>query len=153
MKLFYSISILLITVFGSHQLYSQNAKQKTNYKVVASCYPYITAMGKGKGIVFRVDIINNSKTNFTIDSFFVNSQSLPFVINNNPKGMSLESNYFKLKEDPSFRKEGEKVIEPSEINDDIIVQKKFNPSWVILTKDGKKIKLSIEKYSIIKQKN
>lgn len=149
MKIFYFYSIFLIAIFSNHNLFSQTRKSKSSYKVSATYYPYTTAMGKGKGIIFKVDVFCKSIKKFTIDSFFVNSKSLPFILKNNSKGVSVESNYLKSKEDPSVPSNGTEMKIPNEISDEIIVKQKFYPSWIIINQQGKYIKLYIKNYSII----
>ena len=152
MKIKYIYLFLLIAIFGNRQLFSQN-KSKTNFKIIASYYPYTTAMGKGKGIIFRINIFSKSTNKISIDSFFVNSKSLPFIIKNNLNGVSIESNYLKSKDEPSALIDGNETKIPNEINDKIIVQKKFYPSWILVNQKGKHIKLYIKKYLLTEQKS
>jgi hypothetical protein len=107
--------------------------------------PYITAMGKGKGIIFRVKISNINFDNFSIDSFIINNKSLPYTQNSNDSFVEIESNYFKSTESPEIYVDSKnKVIK--EIDDSIITDQNFYPSWVIITSKNKKIKLIIANY-------
>ena len=139
---------MLAFVFGSDKLFSQNTPSKSPHSITATYYPYVTALGKGKGIIFIVNIKSKTKHLTTIDSFFVNAKSLPFIVKNTPTGLSLESNYMKSKEEPSYTP-GVAAKEPKEINDEILVKNKFYPSWIICTVDGKQFKWAIKKYFML----
>jgi hypothetical protein len=127
-----------------------NSNQKTivyqeKNRIIATYTPYITAMGKGKGIIFRVKISNINFDNFSIDSFIINNKSLPYTQNSNDSFVEIESNYFKSTESPEIYVDSKnKVIK--EIDDSIITDQNFYPSWVIITSKNKKIKLIIANY-------
>jgi uncharacterized membrane protein YcgQ (UPF0703/DUF1980 family) len=127
-----------------------NSNQKTivyqeKNRIIATYTPYITAMGKGKGIIFRVKISNINFDNFSIDSFIINNKSLPFTQNRNDSFVAIESNYLKSKKEPSFSDDSKLEI-TEEIEDPIILNQKFYPSWIIITNNIEKIKLIIENY-------
>ena len=151
MKIFYFYSIFLIAIFCNKNLFSQTRNCKSSYNVTATFYPYTTAMGKGKGIIFRINIVNKLSRKCSIDSFFVNSKSLPFTVKNNSNGISLESNYLENTSEPTLNKDGS-TNKPKEIDDEIITQHKFSPSSILINESGNKIKLRIETFSEIKQK-
>lgn len=119
------------------------------YKINATYTPYITAMGKGKGVIFRVKISNISLDKFSIDSFIINNKFLPFTQNSNDSFVEIESNYFKRTESPEMNVDSKnKVIK--EIDDSIIINQNFYPAWVIVTNNNQKIKLNIDKIKPIK---
>lgn len=131
-----------------------NSNQKTivyqeKHEINATYTPYVTAMGKGKGIIFRVKISNISFDQWSVDSFIINNKSLPFTQNSNDSFVAIESNYFKSTESPEMYVDSKnKVLK--EIDDAIIKDQNFYPSWVIITSKNKKIKLIIEKFKTTK---
>lgn len=143
------IILLLISFFVLYSCVSKsNIKAqslKTEHKTEATYTPYLTAMGKGKGIIFRVKFLNNNAANITVDSFVINNKSLPFTIKNIDGYIEIESNYLKLKKAPSFSDDSKSEI-TKEIEDPIIIDQKFYPSWIIITSNNEKIKLIIENY-------
>jgi hypothetical protein len=108
-------------------------------------------MGKGRGIIFRINISNNDKNTFTIDSFFVKNTLMKFSIKQTSVGLIIESNYLVNTSEPSLNKDGS-TNKPREIDDEIITHRKYYPSWIIIDQAGKKIKVKIENYTEIKQK-
>ncbi|MEY3421368.1 MAG: hypothetical protein RIR48_1660, partial [Bacteroidota bacterium] len=86
----------------------------------------------------------------TIDSFYVNSKSLSFVTKKIDNGLSLESNYLINISNPYINPDGSTTIE-KEVDDPIINQNSFYPSWVILNQNGKLIKAQVEQFFEIKQ--
>ena len=144
-----SIIILLFSFFILYSCVSKsNIKSQANknaYETEATYTPYLTAMGKGKGIIFRVKFLNNNAANISVDSFIVNNKSLPFILKNNNNFIEIESNYLKSKKAPSFSDDSKSGI-TKEIEDPIIIDQKFYPSWVIITSNNEKIKLIIENY-------
>jgi len=127
-----------------------NSNQKTKvyqeeYKINATYTPYVTAMGKGKGVIFRVKISNINFDQWSVDSFIINNKSLPFTQNSNDSFIAIESNYFKQIESPEMNIDSKnKVVK--EIDDSIITDQNFYPSWVVITSQNKKIKLIIANY-------
>jgi hypothetical protein len=127
-----------------------NSNQKTivyqeKYKINATYTPYITAMGKGKGVIFRVKISNINFDNFSVDSFIINNKSLPFTQNSNDSFVAIESNYFKRIESPSNAVDSKNNV-VKEIDDSIITDQNFYPAWVIVSNNNEKFKLIIEKF-------
>lgn len=128
-----------------------NSNKKTKvyqeeYKINATYTPYVIAMGKGKGVIFRVKISNINFDQWSVDSFIINNKPLPFTQNSNDSFVAIESNYFKRIETPEMNVDSkDKVIK--EIDDSIIIYANFYPSWVIITSKNKKIKLIIENYT------
>ncbi|MFZ4798159.1 MAG: hypothetical protein ACOYMA_11745 [Bacteroidia bacterium] len=143
---------IILLLFSFLVLFScaskSNIKAQSNknvYETEATYTPYLTAMGKGKGIIFRVEFLNNKAANITVDSFIVNNKSLPFILKNNDNFIEIESNYLKSKKAPSFSDDSKSGI-IKEIEDPIIINQNFYPSWIIITINNEKIKLIIENY-------
>ncbi|MCX6185427.1 MAG: hypothetical protein NTU43_00325 [Bacteroidetes bacterium] len=109
---------------------------------------YNTAMGKGKGIIFRFQILRqNTRLNnkITIDSFYVNSIAIPFLTRRDGYSFSIEANYLKNISEPIID-----TKTPSTFQDDIISKHKFKPSWVLLTINDHREKILIKKFKEIK---
>ncbi len=150
MKLIYLfITTIIILSFKSHP---HQLKDETSYRVKANFLAYQTAMGKGKGIIFRLTISNsNLKNDFTIDSFYVHNKSLPFIIKKIKNGMTLESNYLLSKPEPSLSSDTKKTENIIQNNDVIIDKHLFTPSWVIINHEGKTNKILINKFDKIEE--
>jgi hypothetical protein len=150
MKLSYLfITAIIILSFKSHP---HQLKDETSYRVKANFLAYQTAMGKGKGIIFRLTISNsNLKTDFTIDSFYIHNKSLPFVIKKIKNGLTLESNYLVSKPEPSLSSDTKKTENLNPTNDVIIDKHQFAPSWIIINHQGKTNKILINKFDEIKE--
>jgi hypothetical protein len=140
--------IIFLLVFFCVSCVSNNKTQNNNLsiKLVAHYSTYVTAMGKGKGIIFKINISNIVAENFKIDSFYVNGKPMDFVINlKNENQFELESNYLKSIEEPGFSTDS-KDNQGNEIKDELIVNQQFYPSWIVVTNKHQKIKLTINNY-------
>ncbi len=144
------IFILFAFISMSCKTKSNNLISNEKFKISATYSKYVTAMGKGRGIIFRLQILSKKAIDITIDSFYVNSKSLSFVTKKIDNGLSLECNYFINISDPYINPDGSNTIE-KEVDDPIIKQNSFYPSWVILNQNGKLIKAHIEQFFEIKQ--
>lgn len=103
-------------------------------------------MGKGKGIIFKINISNFESENFHVDSFYVNGQPMNFVVNRkNETLFELEANYLKSIVEPSFSADS-KNNQVKEISDELIVNHQFYPSWIVISNTNQKIKLTIDNY-------
>ncbi len=109
---------------------------------------YNTAMGKGKGIIFRFVLANKNNEDVCIDSIYINNKLMPFVTKKNGNDLAVEINYLVNKNEPMLQANGStsKVLDI----DDKIINRLFYPSWIIITLQGEKNKLSITNYTEIK---
>lgn len=143
------IILLIASFFVLNSCVSQLNKKKqfnkNTFKVEAKYTPYLTSMGKGRGIIFRVKISNINPVDIMVDSFYINNKSLPIKVIDNKGFIEIESNYLKLKEEPSLNNNS-KVTVINEIDDPIITAQKFYPSWIIITIKNEKLKLNIENF-------
>lgn len=144
------IFILFAFISMSCKTKSNNIISNDKIKISATYSKYVTAMGKGRGVIFRLQILSNKAIDLTIDSFYVNSKSLSFVTKKIDNGLSLECNYLINISDPYINPDGSTTIE-KEVDDPIIKQNSFYPSWVILNQNGKLIKAQVEQFFEIKQ--
>src|SRR5207247_1550139 len=90
-----------------------------SFKTIATCYPYESAMGKGRGILFRVKVLGS--TGFVIDSLYVRSQPLPFIAKKIKGGWTLEANHRKASAEPSISQDG-KLNKPKETADPLFAR-------------------------------
>ncbi len=140
--------IIFLLVFHFSGCVSPKNKYICNqsFKLDAKYSTYLTAMGKGKGIIFKINISNIASVNMQIDSFYVNGKLMEFVINKkNETLLELEANYLKSVQEPGFSTDL-KDNQVKEITDDLIVNHQFYPSWIIVTNNHQKIKLNIDNY-------
>ncbi len=140
------IIFLLVCLFFS--CFSKNKIQNSNqsFKLDAQYSTYVTAMGKGKGMIFKINISNIVAANLQIDSFYVNGKPMEFVVNKkNETLLELEANYLKSIEEPGFSTDS-KDNQAKEITDDLIFNHQFYPSWIVVTNKHQKINLTINNY-------
>ena len=143
--------LFILFIFCNNFLHSQNRNTSNPFLIKATYTPYTTAMGKGKGIIFRVNISNSMNKSFTVDSFFVNNLPMKFSSKNVSKNTIIECNYLVNSSEPSLNPDGT-MNKSLEINDELINKQKFYPSWIVVEQNGKKRKIKIERFSEIKEK-
>jgi len=148
--------ILLFTLFlfaFTNKSFSQRHRpdKEQPLKIIATYTPYHTAMGKGKGIIFRINVSSKTGNKFTVDSFFVKNIPMKFLVKTVSEGLMIESNYLVNTPESSLNKDGS-INKPGEIKDEIITKLKFSPSWIIVNDGGEMLKIKIEKYTEVKQK-
>jgi hypothetical protein len=120
-----------------------------SFKIEAQYTPYITAMGKGKGIIFKINISNIASANLQIDSLYVNGKAMNFVIKKkNETLFELEANYLKTVQELGFLNDS-KNNQVNEIKDELIVNHQFYPSWIVVINNHQKINILIENYKLI----
>jgi hypothetical protein len=97
--------------------------------VSAQYQKYQTAMGKGKGMVFQINII--SKQELKVDSVVIGGKSMVFnALVGKPS--SYEVNYAINKPEPSAEQPNPRLVQ-----DPIIDEKQFQPAWVSIQIEGK----------------
>ncbi len=149
---------LLVFLFSCNILFSFSCKTKLTpktenksnqaeaiFETYSTYSTYHTAMGKGRGVVFKVTVGSQPEADFKVDSFVVNSIPLTFAILRKDRQIMVESNYLKSREDELVGANG-KVIPAKEINDPILTENKYYPAYLIVTQNNKKIKLIIENF-------
>ena len=144
--------IIFLLVFHFSGCVSPKNKYICNqsFKLDAQYSTYVIAMGKGKGIIFKINISNIVSANFHVDSLYVNGKPMNFTINKkNEKQFELEANYFKSVQEPGFSHDS-KDNQIKEIADELIVNHQFYPSWIVVTNKHQKIKLTIDNYKNLK---
>ena len=117
----------------------------------AYAYPYTTAMSKGRGVIFRIQISNPDKISFTADSFFVNHRSMSFLIMKTDSTMWLESDYFKPSPEPALSDDGKIADQNIELQDSVLIQQLYYPSYIVITQKADHKKISIKQYEIVNQ--
>ncbi len=113
---------------------------------------YHSAMGTGRGIIFRVDLTDIIINNCTIDSFYLNGKPMEFTIIQSEKTNYLEANYYVSIPSPSLNVGAteKKTTELAQITDSVIVARSFYPSWLIISNKSVKQKIDIPLYREIK---
>jgi hypothetical protein len=140
--------IIFLLVYFFISCVSKNKTQNNNQsiKLDAKYSTYVTAMGKGKGVLFKINISNILTENFQIDSFYVNGKPMEFIVNKkNETLLELEANYLKSIEEPGFSTDS-KDNQAKELTDDLILNHQFYPSWIVVTNKHQKINLTINNY-------
>jgi len=148
------ISIYIIFFLVSCFMNDAFTQNTTQYKYVASYYPYTTAMGKGKGVIFKIMLSAKDKKLLTIDSFFVKNMPIKFSTKTLPDGILIEANYLSNTPELSMNPDG--TTNTSQITEDVITsQLSFYPSWLIIKKSGKRSRVAITHFTASKktQKN
>ncbi len=103
--------------------------------VSAQYQKYQTAMGKGKGIVFQINLI--SKQDLKLDSVVIGGKNMVFTATVG-KSLTYEVNYAINKAEPSAEQPN-----PQLVQDPIIDEKQFQPAWISLQIDGKSLRLPL----------
>ncbi|NDE10366.1 MAG: hypothetical protein EBZ95_07355 [Chitinophagia bacterium] len=118
--------------------YNNSGARKSAPPLSGTFFPYHTALGAGRGIIFRIPIPANRMEYYSADSFYLNGKSQNFSTRTIRDTLYLESSYFVSA--PS-RTVGEPVGEYKNLtqivsNDSILAKRQFYPSWIIFS--GKK---------------
>jgi hypothetical protein len=118
--------------------YNNSGARKLDPPLSGTFFAYHTALGAGRGIIFRVPIPAEMRENYAVDSFYLSGRQQNFSMRTILDTVYLESNYFVSA--PS-RTVGEPIGEHKNIaqivsNDSILSKQKFYPSWIIFS--GKK---------------
>jgi hypothetical protein len=139
------IALLIMAFSCASQRKKKTATNIDLYQINAFYFPYVTAMGKGKGIVFRNIITNTNDSNFTIEKYYLNNKPLEFTTIKQKGVLIVEANYLVNTLTTNFLDKNN-LPTTKEIDDPIIVDQKFYPSWVIINTKNGKIKLDIDNY-------
>lgn len=105
---------------------------------------YNTAMGKGRGIIFRFQVSSPNKKKLRIDSLYINSMSLPFFVKKMGNTFFVEANYLKNINEPILDYSGNKDQE-----DAIVLKHQFNPAWIVVNVNGRHKKIPIVNFKEI----
>jgi hypothetical protein len=118
-------------------------------------FPYHSAMGSGKGIIFRVKIPSTIAKTHSIDSFYIHNKSYPFKLMKSKNKFWIETNYYLPLNETLNSSSQIKQIVDTVINskDSIIENHNFYPSWIIATGKNGKQKIEIQLYNQIMSEN
>ena len=124
---------------------------QTAMQLKGNFFPYHSAMGSGKGIIFRVAIPLMLENNYTIDSFYLHGKSHPFILIKSGKKTWLEANYYIAVPTPAYSNNQILKRDPTTINitDSIIVNHLFYPSWISVKGRSGKNRFEISLYKEI----
>lgn len=130
----------------SSNIQTQQVAPKPRISVHCTYSPYNTAMGKGKGILFAIELLKDTVGVEIpkVDSLVIGGINLPFVVKSNDPFI-LEANYLKHVTEPSVENPN-----PSQKKDPIADDKAFEPAWLILSQQGTTYRLPID-YIYLKQ--
>ncbi len=107
--------------------------------VSAQYQKYQTAMGKGKGMVFQINLI--SKLTLKVDSVVIGGKNMVFTALVG-KPSIYEVNYVINKAEPSVEQPNPRLGK-----DPIIDEKQFQPAWVSLQIEGKSHRIPLLTFS------
>ncbi len=112
--------------------YNNIASPRVNRVLAGTFFPYHTAFGAGRGIIFRIPIPNDMKEQCTLDSFYLNGASHPFAMSTVMDTMYLEANYFVSEPVPSFGQPAVVKLDSAiqKRNQAILIEQNFYPSWI-----------------------
>jgi hypothetical protein len=118
-------------------------------------FAYHSAMGSGKGIIFRVKIPSTIEKTHSIDSFYIHNKSYPFKLIKSNNKFWVETNYYlPLNETSNSNSQIKQNVNTGiNIKDSIIENYTFYPSWIIATGKNGKQKIEILLYNQIVSEN
>ena len=125
------ISPIFLLVFSACA-YNNIASPRVNRVLAGTFFPYHTALGAGRGIIFRIPIPNDMKEQCTLDSFYLNGASHPFAMSTVMDTMYLEANYFVAEPTPSFGETNVVKLDTAiqRRSQAILIEQNFYPSWI-----------------------
>jgi hypothetical protein len=137
---------VIIFLFGcSFNNHADSFKQKS---VQGTFRPYHSAMGSGRGILFKINITDLRKTDFKIDSFYLNGHTVPFNVIESDNASYLECDYYKSVPRIGYNpnQQNNNVNRFNDINDSIIMSHKFYPSWILIANKSRRQRLDVETF-------
>jgi hypothetical protein len=143
------MNILMLCLVGCS--FKNNATHIINEPLNGTFISYHSAMGSGKGIIFRVTIPSSLENIITIDSFYLHEKSYPFTLLKSQNRTLLEANYYLPVLPPSYANNQiqQSVTLGQKITDSIIINHLFYPSWITVSGKSGKQKIEISLYNEI----
>ena len=135
--IFLSFALLLLLACA----YNNSGGRKLTTTLSGSFFAYHTALGAGKGILFRIPIPASMVEQYATDSFYLGGKSQAFSIRTIGDTMYLESTYFVSAPIPTVGEATDEHKDFAQIiaNDAILTKRQFYPSWIIFSgKQGAK---------------
>ena len=136
-KIFLPFVLLLLLACA----YKNSGGRKLTTTLSGSFFAYHTALGAGKGMIFKIPIPASMIEQYSTDSFYLGGKSQAFSIRKIRDTFYLESTYFVSAPIPMV---GEPINEHKDfaqiiLNDAILTKRQFYPSWIIFSnKQGAK---------------
>ena len=126
------------------------AQWAKNIEVEASCQQYSTAMGKGKGYLFRINLQNmaGKLVDYKVQKFIVCKTVLPFKQMGKGNKMMIESNYSRSEETPSLNKDGT-IGKSKQKIDSLLDSGCLSPAYLLIKYRGKKGKIFIHSFKTL----
>jgi hypothetical protein len=133
-KIFLPFVLLLLLACA----YNNSGGRKYNTNISGSFFAYHTALGAGRGMIFRIPIAASMMEQYAADSFYLGGKPQAFSIRTIRDTMYLESTYFVSARMPTVGEAADQHKNFSQIitNDAILTKRQFYPSWIIFS--GKK---------------
>ena len=118
--------------------YNNRGGRKLTTTLSGSFFAYHTALGAGRGMIFRIPIPASIMEQYATDSFYLGGKPQAFSIRTIRDTIYLESTYFVSAPMPTVGEAADQHKDFSQIitNDAILTKRQFYPSWIIFS--GKK---------------
>lgn len=128
----------LVLLFLSACALHKGGVRKSDNSLSGTFFAYHTALGAGRGILFKVAIPAPILKHYSIDSFYLGGKPQAFLLRTIRDTLHLESTYFVS---APIRSVGEPAGPQSDSsqkisNEAILVKRQFSPSWIVVS--GKK---------------
>ena len=136
-KIFLPFVLLLLLACAHNNI----AGRKLTTRLSGSFFAYHTALGAGRGMIFRIPIAASMMAQYAADSFYLGGKPQAFSIRTIRDTMYLESTYFVSAPLPTVGEATDQHKDFAQIisNDAILAKRQFFPSWIIFSsKQGAK---------------
>lgn len=132
--------------------FNRNLLDNPSTGLVGNYYSYHAALGSGKGIVFNVPIPDALKKKYTIDSFYIQGKSIAFTSSAKDGKISIEANVLFSNPPESISIDSTKTVNNTSdwVTENIILNRQFQPAYLMVHNDKRKYKIYIESFNEIK---
>lgn len=134
---------------ASNEGTKENTKEETapDFMVKADAYPYVIAMGKGRGVVFRVGVTQPHKldtASLEFDTLYVAGKPLALSVSLLSDTLcAAEANYMKMLPEPE---PGTIPVPTIEEPDPILYRADYYPAFLLFRYKGKRYQLPIAQF-------
>ena len=142
--------VLLLLGIGCSR--KANMSQSSTEQIRGTFAKYHSALGSGRGVVFRVPLTERSINGFSVDSFYIRGVSIDFSIRDQGAGPYLEANYYLATPqqadmgDPGDSEKTPDLKGAKRKTDSMLITKQFLPSWIILSGSKGKRRIIVESF-------
>ena len=147
-----SSSSITLTAFIVMNLFvrcspKMNTTQTTYESLEGTFLSYQSALGSGRGVIFRIPLSEKFIKGYSVDSFYMHGEALDFMIRTGgSSNQYLEANYFVTSpQQGGMGDPGKAVSQPvsKKITDSVIGANRFYPSWILLNNGSTKRRVTI----------